>query len=129
MRKIWHLLIATFLLSGWLGIVARAGQETGGAPPSAQQPHPPRGRVERELQRMRESLNLTDDQVDKIRPILDTRNKQLKDLRANSSLPQGEARARAAEIRRSARKQIDHLLTPEQRQKQKAIRRGVRHTS
>jgi Spy/CpxP family protein refolding chaperone len=75
---------------------------------------------------MSKSLNLTDDQVAKIRPILQERNKQLKDLRANSSLPQGEARAKAREFRKSARQQIDQILTPEQREKQKAIRRGTR---
>jgi Spy/CpxP family protein refolding chaperone len=73
---------------------------------------------------MRETLNVTEDQVAKIKPILETRDQELKDLRANSSLPQGEARAKAAEIRKSARKQIEHILTPEQRQKQKALRRG-----
>ena len=84
----------------------------------------PHGRVEHQLQRMRETLNVTDDQVAKIRPILETREQQLKDLRANYSLPQGEARAKAAEIRKSTRKQIQHVLTPEQKQKQKALRRG-----
>jgi Spy/CpxP family protein refolding chaperone len=78
---------------------------------------------------MRKSLNLTDDQVAKIRPILQERNKQLEDLRAKSSLPQGEARAKATEIRKSARQQIDQILTPEQREKQKAMRRGNRPKS
>ena len=125
MRKIWIHIIAACVLSGLIGMgqTVVAGQETGGAPPTAQQAHPPRGRVERELQRMRETLNLTDDQVARIRPILQTRNKQLKDLRADSSMPQGEARAKAAEIRRSARRQMDQILTPEQREKQKAMRR------
>jgi F0F1-type ATP synthase membrane subunit b/b' len=72
---------------------------------------------------MRETLNLTDDQVVKIRPILRERNKQLEELRAQSSLPQGEARAKATQIRKSARQQIDQILTPEQREKQKATRR------
>jgi Spy/CpxP family protein refolding chaperone len=75
---------------------------------------------------MSKSLNLTDDQTARIRPILQNRNKQLADLRAKSSLPQGYARAKAAEIRRSARQHIDQILTPEQREKQKTIRRGVR---
>jgi hypothetical protein len=75
---------------------------------------------------MRETLSLTDEQVAKIRPILQNRNKQLKDLRANSSLPQGEARAKAREIRKFARQQIDQILTPEQREKERAMRRGTR---
>ena len=128
MRGMWILTMAACVLGGLVGIGQSmfAGQEAGGAPPTAQQARPARGRVERQLQRMSKSLNLTDDQVAKIRPILQNRNKQLKDLRANSSLPQGEARAKAPEIRKSARQQIDQILTPEQKEKQKAMRRGVR---
>jgi Spy/CpxP family protein refolding chaperone len=124
----WILTIAACVFGGLLGIGQNifAGQEAGGAPPTAQQARPARGRVERQLQRMSKTLNLTDDQKARIRPVLQERNKQLKDLRANSSLPQGEARAKAHEIRKSARQQIDQILTAEQREKQKAIRRGVR---
>jgi Spy/CpxP family protein refolding chaperone len=124
----WILTVAACILSGLVGIGRNtfAGQEAGEAPPSAQQARPARGRVERQLQRMRETLNLTDDQVAKIRPILQTRNKQLEDLRAESSLPQGEARAKAREIRKAARQQINQILTPEQRQKERALRRGTR---
>jgi Spy/CpxP family protein refolding chaperone len=111
--------IALALGQHWL-----PGQESPATPPTEQQARMPHGRVEHQLQRMRETLNVTDDQVAKIRPILETRDQQLKDLRANYSLPQGEARAKAAEIRKSARKQIEHILTPEQKQKQKALRRG-----
>jgi len=131
MRTIWIRVIAACVLSGLVGIGEGicAGQEPGEAPPTAQQARPARGRVERQLQRMRETLNLTDDQVAKIRPILQNRNKQLEDLRAKSSLPQGEARAKAREIRKSARQQIDQILTPGQREKQKAMRRGNRPKS
>jgi Spy/CpxP family protein refolding chaperone len=128
MRGLWILTMAACVLGGLVGIGQSmfAGQEAGGAPPTTQQARPARGRVERQLQRMGERLNLTDDQKARIRPILQNRNKQLEDLRAKSSLPQGYARAKAAEIRRSARQQIDQVLTPEQREKQKAIRRGAR---
>jgi Spy/CpxP family protein refolding chaperone len=131
MRSMWILTLAACALYGLLGTAQNisAGQETGGAPPPAPQAHPARGRVERQLQRMRVTLNLTDDQVAKIRPILRERNKQLEDLRAESSLPQGEARAKATEIRKSARQQIDQILTPEQREKERALRRGTRPKS
>ena len=128
MRGMWILTMAACVLGGLVGIGESmfAGQEAGEAPPTAQQARPARGRVERELQRMGERLNLTDDQVARIRPILQNRNKQLEDLRAKSSLPQGYARAKATEVRRSSRQQIDQILTPEQKEKQKAMRRGVR---
>ena len=126
MRRMWILTVAACVFGGLLGIRQSmfAGQGASQAPPTAQQTRPARGRVERQLQRMRESLNLTDEQVAKIRPILRNRNKQLDDLRANSSLPQGEARAKAREIRKFARQRIDQILTPEQREKERAMRRG-----
>ena len=123
MRTLLVLIIAASVLLA-IGHPSLAGQEPPVTPPSTKKAMAPHGRVERELQRMRETLNLTDNQVAKIRPILETRNQQLKDLRANYSLPQGQARAKAAEIRKSARRQIEHILTPEQRQKQKELRRG-----
>ena len=101
-----------------------AEQEPAPSPPTKQQARMPHGQVERELERLRETLNVTDDQIALIRPILETRNQQLKDLRANASLPQGEARAKATEIRKSARRHIERILTPEQRKRQKELRRG-----
>jgi len=128
MRKMWSITMAACLLGGLVGVGQNifAGQEAGGAPPTPQRARPHLNQVERELQRMSRTLNLTDDQVAKIRPILQIRNKQLKDLRANSSLPQGYARTKAREIRKYARRQIDLILTPEQKEKQKAMRQGVR---
>jgi Spy/CpxP family protein refolding chaperone len=126
MPKIWVRIMAACVLIGLVGIRQDvfAGQEAGGAPPTAQQARPARGRVERQLQRMGVRLNLTEEQKVKIRPILQNRNQQLEDLRAKSSLPQGMARAKAREIRRSARQQIDQILTPEQREMERAMRRG-----
>jgi len=131
MRKILIRVMAACVLGGLVGVGQSmfAAQEAGGAPPTAQQAHPVHGRVERQLQRMSQTLNLTGDQVARIRPILQNEYKQLKDLQANSSLPQGEARTKAAAIRKSARQQIDQILTPEQREKQKAMRRGNRPKS
>jgi Spy/CpxP family protein refolding chaperone len=125
---LWIRTITACIMSGLVGIAPDmfAGQEAGAAPPSAQQARPARGRVEHELQRMSERLSLTEEQKAKIRPILQERNKQLEDLRAKSSLPQGEARAKATAIRKSARQQIEQILTPEQREKERAMRRGTR---
>jgi Spy/CpxP family protein refolding chaperone len=123
----WILAMAACVLGGLVGTGQSmfAVQKAGGAPPTAQRARPHLNQVERELQRMSQTLNLTDDQVAKIRPILQIRNKQLKDLRANSSLPQGYARTKATAIRKSARRQIDLILTPQQKEMRKAMR-GVR---
>ena len=127
MRKIWILTTAAWALSGVVGLGQNmlAGQEVGGSPPTSRQARPAHGQAERELQRMSATLNLTEEQKVRILPILQERNQQLKDLRAKTSLPQGYARAKATEIRKSARRRIEQILTPEQREKQKAMRRGV----
>ena len=131
MRRLRTLTIAACVLTALVGIGQNvfAGQEAGGAPPAAPQPRPVHGRAARELQRMTARLNLTEEQQEKIFPILQERNKQLDDLRAESSLPQGEARAKATEIRKAARQQINRILTPEQREKDRAMRRGNRPKS
>jgi len=131
MPKIWVRIMAACVLSGLVGSGQNmsAGQGPSEAPPTAQQARPARGRVERQLQRMGERLNLTEEQKARIRPILRNRNQQLEDLRAKSSLPQGMARAKAREIRRSARQQIEQILTPEQREMERAMRRGNRPKS
>lgn len=127
MRRIWILTIAACVLGGLAGIAQTifAGQEAGVAPPTKALALPHRGQAERELQRMSETLNLTEEQKVRILPILQERNQQLKDLRAQSSLPQGYARAKATEIRKSARRHINQILTPQQREEQKAKRRGT----
>lgn len=127
MRKGCLLAIAVCVLGGltMIGATGAAAQETGQAPPPPPQGQH-QGRVDRELQRMTENLNLTADQQAKIRPILEDQAKQLRALRADSTIPEADARAKSREIRRSTRKQIDEILTPEQREKQKAMHQEMR---
>ncbi len=127
MRRKWMLTLAVCVLGGLVGIGQSmfAGQEAGKGPPSARQARSHLGQAEREVERMGHALNLTEEQKARILPVLQRRNQQLKDLRAKSSLPQGYARAKATEIRKSARRQIDQILTPEQREKQKIQRKGI----
>jgi Spy/CpxP family protein refolding chaperone len=70
--------------------------------------------VEARLQKMSQQLNLTDEQREKIRPILRNEAEELIAVRSNSSLTQGEVRRRARRIRRSTHRQIFQILTPEQ---------------
>ena len=114
-------LVAVLTWPVTMGRVVLAGQTAPAGAPQARFHHSP---AEREVERMREALNLTEAQRAKILPILEQRNRQLKDLRAQSSLPQGYARAKASEIRKSARRRIDMILTPEQRAMQKMSRRA-----
>jgi Spy/CpxP family protein refolding chaperone len=126
MRKMLIALAVAGVLTGPLGIgpVAWAGRSVPQGPRRAPTARLHRSPAQREVERMSEALNLTAAQKARILPILEQRNQQLKALRAQSSLPQGYARTKATEIRKSARRRIDLILTPEQKEKQSLTRRA-----
>jgi Spy/CpxP family protein refolding chaperone len=71
---------------------------------------------------MSERLNLTDEQKEKIRPILRDEVKQLRAVRADTSLTTEQRRERRRQIVQATRKQIGELLTPEQKKKWREMR-------
>jgi Spy/CpxP family protein refolding chaperone len=73
--------------------------------------------VEERLKRMTERLNLTDEQREKIRPLLQGEADQLKALHEDTSLSQEQRREKRRQIEQATRKQIREVLTPEQRAK------------
>jgi len=105
------------------GIPAQAAQETPqGGRRGGQRPMS----VEQRLKRMSERLNLTDEQKEKIRPILQDEEKQLKGLRADTSLSPEQRREKRRQINQATRKQIGETLTPEQKAKWRENARPVR---
>jgi Spy/CpxP family protein refolding chaperone len=82
--------------------------------------------VEERLKRMSETLNLTDEQKGKIRPILQSEADQLKALREDKSLAPEQRRAKRREISQATNKQIREVLTPEQRAKWREEREAGR---
>jgi len=85
----------------------------------AQQGNRERGRmnVDQRLSRMQKQLNLTPDQVEKIRPILQDESRKMEDLRAknqNASADRSSMRKEMQQIRNDARKHIEQVLTPDQ---------------
>ena len=105
--------------------------------PAAQQPAQegqggPRGRrpmsVDARLKRMSERLNLTDEQKEKIRPILQSEADQLKTLREDKSLSPEQGREKVRQIRQATNKQIREILTPEQKAKWREGREAGRGT-
>ena len=85
----------------------------------AQQGNRERGRmnVDQRLSRMQKQLNLTADQVEKIRPILQDESRKMEDLRAknqNASADRSSMRKEMQQIRNDARKHIEQVLTPDQ---------------
>jgi len=82
--------------------------------------------VERRLENLNKQLNLTDQQKDKIRPVLMHEVERIKEVRSNSSLTQGEARRRIALVRRNTNQHILALLTPEQKTQWQEVRQEHR---
>ena len=132
MRNTRTLTIAAclFALAAWILPSNLAGQA---APP----PAGPGGgrwthhdRAEQRMQRMTQMLNLTKDQQEKIRPIFEDQFKQMQVLRQDTSLTPEQRRAKAQEMRKSVHAQISQILTPEQREKLKEMRKsgyGMHH--
>lgn len=74
------------------------------------------GSPEARLKRMTEELNLTKDQQDKIKPILEDEQKQMQDLRQSSTGERPDM-SKMRDIRKSHDEQIEAVLTSEQKTK------------
>ena len=101
-----------------LGIAAFAQEST--APPSTTSPHPKhhaaqRDRAEMRLRHISKRLNLTDDQKEKLRPILQDESKRVKDVDDDTTLTAQDKHKKLKEIHRATRLQMDEILTDEQK--------------
>jgi periplasmic protein CpxP/Spy len=72
---------------------------------------------EEQLDRMSQRLNLTDDQKEKIKPILEDQAKQMQALRQDSSSSQDDRPMKFREIREKSMAQIRPILTSDQQKK------------
>ena len=69
-----------------------------------------------------QSLNLSQQQKDQIKPIFQSTRQQVQALRADSSLTPEQRRAKVKEIRQSQQAQLRAILTPEQQQQLQQMR-------
>jgi Spy/CpxP family protein refolding chaperone len=72
---------------------------------------------EQRLQRMTKALNLTDDQQQKIKPILESESQQMQTLRQDTSMSQQDKWGKMEQIRQTSTSQITPILTPDQQKK------------
>ena len=84
-----------------------SGQWNQGQPPT----------VDQRMQRMTQALELTGDQQEKIKPILEDEATQTQSLRDNTSLSQQDRMAKMKEIREHTASQINPILNPDQQKK------------
>jgi Spy/CpxP family protein refolding chaperone len=73
--------------------------------------------ADQRLQHMTRMLNLTSDQQEKIKPILENEQTQMQSLHQDSSLAPADRRSKMQELRQNTNQQINGVLTPDQQQK------------
>jgi protein CpxP len=76
-----------------------------------------RDRVGERLEWLGQQLNLTEDQEEKLKPILADEFKQMRAVGEDTSLTQDQKRDKMKQIHEAARPQVQAILTPEQQQK------------
>ncbi len=69
------------------------------------------------LQHMTKMLNLTADQQQKIKPILENESTQMQSLHQDTSMSRDDRMSKMQQIRQGTNEQINGVLTPEQQQK------------
>ena len=114
MKKILlHTIAIIVLMMGAAAVYAQMPAEQGGG---QQWGHGQPPTAEQRLQRMTKMLNLSSDQQQKIKPILENESSQMESLRADSSLTQQERMAKMQQLRQASSEQIKPILNPEQLQ-------------
>jgi Spy/CpxP family protein refolding chaperone len=105
------LLLAIVSPSAWAQMGPMGGDHSGG-----QMGHGPMS-VDQKLQMMTKQLNLTTDQQEKIKPILENESQQMQALHQDSSLSREERMSKTQQIRQGTNEQIKPILTSDQQQK------------
>ncbi|GAB3007280.1 hypothetical protein GCM10027051_03860 [Niabella terrae] len=70
-----------------------------------------------------ESLNLTQDQKDKVKAYNEEQKKKMDAIRDDASLSDDQKREKRMELMKAGRTHMESLLTPEQKEKWKAMRK------
>jgi len=66
------------------------------------------------MEKMAQTLNLTDDQKTQVEPILKAERQKMKDVRNDSTLSPDDRRSKMKEIRKDTADQLQSILTPDQ---------------
>ncbi|HWY55658.1 MAG TPA: hypothetical protein VNZ03_14420 [Terriglobales bacterium] len=117
----WSILTILMLLAAGLTL-AQPSQESQAPTPDKRTGMQRGESVDQHLQMLSEKLNLTDDQKEKLKPILQDQMQQMKAVREGGSLSEEQKRAKMKSIHESLHDQINAVLTPEQQSKFKQMR-------
>lgn len=81
----------------------------------------------RQMDRLSQKLNLTDEQKSKLQPLFEEHRKQMQSLWQDTSLTPEQRREKAKELRQANHQQMLAILTPEQQQKLQQMRADRPH--
>ena len=121
MRRI-HIVLATLLcaVATMLCMSTTAWAQATQDSQTPQAGHHQRGEgmtADAQLDHMSQTLNLTDDQKTKIKPILEDSMKQMQTVRQDTSLSQEDRRSKMQQIHESTMSQIKPILNADQQKK------------
>ena len=125
MKKMNRNLLTALVLTGALSLlpVSRAADNDANAKsPSGER----RERIRDRLQEVAKELNLTEDQKEKLKPILHAEMEKIKELRENKDLTREQKIEKFKAIREEAAPQVKAILTPEQLEKWQKMREEFR---
>ena len=117
----FKMLLGAALLTG----LSAFAQDSSHPPAPAPQQNRKHGdSAEKRLKRMNKRLNLSDEQKGKLLPILEDEEKQASAADADTTMSQQQKHRKMHEIHRTARSQMDPILTAEQRAQMPSVRAG-----
>ncbi|HZP24360.1 MAG TPA: hypothetical protein VFB04_12985 [Terriglobales bacterium] len=113
-KSMFCALLAVAMACGATALYAQQDNMSQGAPGTE---HRMAMSPDQRLEHMSKTLNLTADQQQKIKPLLENEQTQMQSLHQDSSMSRDDRRSKAQQIRQSTDQQISGILTPEQQQK------------
>ncbi len=114
-----RLSVVAVLLTFGLALLAQSEQQ--GGPPQGRR-GPMMQTPEERLDRLSKELKLTDDQKEKIKPILQNESDQMKSLRDDTSMSREDRRAKVMDLRQKTDEGIKAVLNPDQQKKYDEMR-------
>ena len=119
-------MVAKWALAAVLcGLMTTGIAKAQATPDSSSDPSARQGGAPDRLEHMSQQLNLTPEQKEKLRPMLEQEQKQMIELRHDPNLTEEQKRAKEREIHQSFRPQLENVLTPQQRTQFREQRRDV----
>jgi Spy/CpxP family protein refolding chaperone len=109
------LIVIALAAAGLLATPAIVSAQAQGGPRGGRTP-------EEQVKAMKETLNLSDEQVEKVKAVLTKNQEKLKALREDQSLSQEDRRAKMREVFQGIDEELKPILTPEQQTKWKEER-------